>query len=163
MVDELLSAVTTEDTVINSTIPLCQPSATSLHSDNSSSIMCHSSTASLQSNETSNGHPSTMSFCHSSTDDICDASAVDLCYSPDIPSPPTQMKKHKKKSVSVSVRVKGKNKGKTFSYDNCIICNHCVYVFDRNTDYQHSKKCWHTMRLIRCPTSARASSGHIIE
>jgi len=104
---------------MNSTIPLCQPSATSLHSDNSSSvIMCHSSNVSLQSNEASSNHPS---FRHSSTDDLCDTSAVDLCYSPDIPSPPTQRKKPKKKSVSVRVRIKGKNKGKTLSYDNCII------------------------------------------
>jgi len=115
--------------------------------------MCHSSNASLESNETSTDHPSTMSFCHSSTDDLCDTSAVDLCYSPDISSPPTQRKKPKKISVSVSVRVKGKNKGKTLSYDNCIACNHCAYIFDRNTDYQHSKKCWHTIWLIRCSSA----------
>jgi len=74
-----------------------------------------------------------MSFCHSSTDDLCDTSAVNLYYLPDIPNPPIQRKKPKKKSVSVSVRVKGKNKGKTLSYDNCIPCNHCAYIFDRNT------------------------------
>ena len=51
MVDELLSAAITEYAIMNSTIPLCQPSATSMHSDNSSSFMIfHSLTASLHSN-----------------------------------------------------------------------------------------------------------------
>ena len=101
MVDKLLTAASESTTehvnVMQSAIPLHQPSAASLNSDDSSKdLIYHPSTTSLHSDDSSTGplcHFSTVSFSYFSSQSDCTLSTLPARPSPPLP---IQMKRPKK-------------------------------------------------------------------